>query len=110
MPDRPTPPRRRLDVTLHVSADSLTALAVHLLRLGGEMAEAAAAADLGDLPESQDRYAVTDGATSHLVATVAEDVTAETYDRALREWAHETLLTHPRADHRAAALDPLEPF
>jgi hypothetical protein len=102
--DRPIPPRRRLEAVITVGADSITELAVHLLQLGTELCT-----DEG-VPEAVDRYTVTDGATGRTVVSVAADVTADSYRLALREWARETLLAHVRADHRAAALDPLEPF
>lgn len=101
--DRPTPPRQRLEVTLHASAASRTDLAVHLMQLATELAT-------DDGPDSVDRYTGTADATSHLVIDCDPSITPESYTEALRVWARETLRTHPRADHRAAALDPMEPF
>lgn len=100
---RPPLPRRRLEATVTVGADSLADLAVHLMALATEVL-----CEHG-VPESVDRFTLTDGATGRCVVSVDPDVTADSYQEALREWARETLRTHWRADHRAAALDPLEP-
>lgn len=104
--DRTAPPvpRRRLDATIHVGADSTADLGVWLIDLGSEL--------LSDeqVPESVDRYTGNRGTYGHVVVSVDEEITAETYQHALREWARSTLRNHARADHRAAALDPEEPF
>jgi len=102
--DRQPPPRRRLEAVITVGADSISDLAVHLLQLGTELCTEEG------VPEAVDRLTVTYGACGRTVVSVAEDVTPDSYRLALREWARSVLLTHVRADHRAAALDPTEPF
>lgn len=101
---RPRPPRRRLEATLTISADSITDLVVHLMQLGTELCTEEG------VPESVNRYTVTGGATSHLLVGVDADQTAERYQAQLREWARGVLRTHVRADHRAAAADGTELF
>lgn len=102
--DRPTPPARRHTVHLVVDADSLFDAGALLLTMATDLM-------VDDLP-TVDRYYVGEAAegTGHLVATERPEVTADSYQAALREWARETLRTHPRPELRPLADDPLEPF
>lgn len=94
-------PRRRVEATITVAADSTGDLADWLLDLRLELLYSVGA------PESLDRYTARAGAVGHVCVDVDAQIDAETYADALVAWAHQVIAEH---DITPPDLDPTEPI
>lgn len=94
-------PRRRVEATITVAADSPGDLADWLLDLRLELLYGVGG------PESMDRYTFREGAAGHVVVDVDETIDADSYRDALVEWARTIIAEH---DITPPDLDESEPF